>query len=151
MVSLKNKINYIFCIGILLISASSYAGELSQNKYYTYAEFVVVNRFYDESGGIAGMSTTVYLNDGSDKEITSYSKESIIAQRDAKHQAFKDFIEKYTNKKTSAPKISEMYILNTLSSNGWEVIHYDSKSLSFVEGSGVKARYLLRKETNISK
>ncbi|MBU3949243.1 MAG: hypothetical protein KJ882_10290 [Proteobacteria bacterium] len=145
---LKNKMNYIYCMLILLISASSYAGEIAKYKHYEYAEFVVVNRFYDESGGIAGMSTTVYFNDGSDKVITSYSKESVIAQKDAKIEAFKDFIEKYTNKKITSSKVSEMKILNILSSNGWEVIHYDNKTLTLVEGSGSKARYLLRKEAN---
>ncbi|MGB5156822.1 hypothetical protein [Desulfobacterium sp. N47] len=146
--NIKNKLNYIFCIVILLISVSSYAGEAAQRKHYKYAEFVVVNRFYDESGGMAGLSTTAYFNDGSDKSITSYSKESIIAQKDAKFEAFKDFIEKYTNKKITTSKVSEINILNILSSNGWEVIHYDNKTLTFVEGSGSKARYLLRKEVN---
>jgi len=140
--------NYILCVAILLISVSSYAGEQSQNTYYKYAELVIVNRFYDENGGIAEMSTTVFLNDGSGKEISSYSKESIIAQKDAKHEAFKDFIQKYTNKKPNTPKISEMSILNALSINGWEVTHYNNQELTFEDGSGSKARYLLRKETN---
>lgn len=148
MSSLKNNINYILCVVILLISVSSYAGEQSQNKYYKYAELSVVNRFYDENGGIAEMSTTVFLNDGSGQEISSYSKESIIANKDAKHEAFKDFIQKYTNSKPKTSKISEMNVLNVLSINGWEVIHYNNQELTFKDGSGSKARYLLRKEVN---
>ncbi|MFH2045254.1 MAG: hypothetical protein ABIK92_08920 [Pseudomonadota bacterium] len=148
MSSLKNNMNYILCVVILLISVSSYAGEQSQNKYYKYAELSVVNRFYDENGGIAEMSTTVFLNDGSGKEISSYSKESIIANKDAKHEAFKDFIQKYTNNKPKISKISEMNVLNVLSINGWEVIHYNNQELTFKDGSGSKARYLLRKEAN---
>ncbi len=151
MPGLKNKINYIFYIVIILSSCLSYAGETAQNKYYKYAEFVVINRYYDESGGMAEISTTVYLNDGSDKAITSFSKESVISQKDAKNQAFKDFLEKYTNKKINASKVTEIYVLNILSSNGWDVINYDNKSLTFVEGSGVKSRYLLRREVNTSK
>jgi uncharacterized membrane protein len=144
MIRLKNKVFYV-CIIALLLSGFAYAEE-TKTKQYKYAELVVVNRFYDVAGGIAEMSTTVYLNDGSDKEISSYRKESIISYKDAKHEAFRDFIEKYSNKKFSNSKVSEMYVLNTLGSDGWEVISYDDKPLNFVEGSGSKARYLLRKE-----
>lgn len=149
MASLKNKIYYI-CIIALLLPVFAYAEEI-KIKHYKYAELVVVNRFYDETSGIAEMSTTVYLNDGSDKEISSYRKESIISYKDAKHEAFRDFIEKYTNKKFSNSKISEMYVLNTLGSDGWEVISYVDKPLNFVEGSGSKARYLFRKEVSATK
>jgi hypothetical protein len=144
MISLKNNAFYI-CIIALLLSGFAYAEE-AKTKRYRYAELVVVNRFYDEASGIAEMSTTVYLNDGSDKEISSYRKESIISYKDAKHEAFRDFIEKYSNKKLNNAKVSEMYVLNTVGSDGWEVVSYDDKPLTFVEGSGSKSRYLLRKE-----
>jgi len=144
MTSLKNKVFYI-CIIALLLSGFAYAEE-TKTKHYKYAELVVVNRFYDEASGIAEMSTTVFFNDGSDKEISSYRKESIISYKDAKHEAFRDFVEKYSNKKFGNSKVSEMYVLNVLASDGWEVINYNDKPLTFVEGSGSKARYLLRKE-----
>jgi len=143
MTNLKNKVFYI-CIIALLLPGFVYAEE-TKTKHYQYAELVVVNRFYDETSGIAQMSTTVYLNDGSDKEISSYRKESVISYKDVKSEAFRDFIEKYLNKKFSNSKISEMYVLNTLGSDGWDVISYDDKPLNFAEGSGSKARYLLRK------
>ena len=144
--SLKNKVFYI-CIIALLLPVFAFAEE-TKTKHHRYAELVVVNRFYDEASGIAQMSTTVYLNDGSDKEISSYRKESVISYKDVKNEAFRDFIEKYSNKKFSNSKISEMYVLNTLGSDGWEVISYDDKPLNFAEGSGSKARYLLRKENH---
>ncbi|MDP3283214.1 MAG: hypothetical protein Q8M56_02160, partial [Desulfobacterales bacterium] len=81
MTRLKNKVFYI-CIIALLLSGFAYAEE-TKTKQYKYAELVVVNRFYDVASGIAEMSTTVYLNDGSDKEISSYRKESIISYKDA--------------------------------------------------------------------
>ena len=144
MEKLKLTVFYI-CIIALLLTGFAYAEE-TKTKHYKYAELVVVNRFYDETSGIAQMSTTVYLNDGSDKEISSYRKESIISYKDVKNEAFRDFIEKYSGKKFGNSKISEMYVLNTLGSDGWEVISYDDKPLNFVEGSGSKSRYLLRKE-----
>ena len=144
MTNLKNTAFYI-CIIALLLSGFAYAQE-TKAKQYKYAELVVVNRFYDEASGIAQMSTTVYLNDGSDKEVSSYRKESIISYKDVKNEAFRDFIEKYSDKKFGDSKISEMFVLNTLGSDGWEVINYDDKPLNFAEGSGSKARYLLRKK-----
>jgi hypothetical protein len=144
MTYLKNNSFYI-CIIALLLSGFAYAEE-TKIKRYRYAELVVVNRFYDEASGIAEMSTTVYFNDGSDKEISSYRKESIISYKDAKHEAFRDFVEKYSNKKFGNSKVSEMYALNILAADGWEVINYNDKPLTFVEGSGSKSRYLLRKE-----
>jgi|GEM_PF-1616409 len=147
MTNLKNKVFFI-CIIVLLLQVFAYAEE-TKTKQYKYAEFVVVNRFYDEADGIAQMSTTVYLNDGSEKEISSYRKESIISYKDAKHEAFKDFIEKYKNIKIINQKVSEIYVLNTLGLEGWEIISYDDKPLNFAEGSGSKLRYLMRKEISI--
>jgi len=143
MEKLKLRIFFV-CIIALLLPGLAYAQE-TKAKQYKYAELVVVNRFYDEASGIAQMSTTVYLNDGSDKEVSSYRKESIISYKDVKNEAFRDFIEKYSNKDFKNSKVSEMFILNTLGSDGWEVINYDDKPLNFAEGSGSKARYLLRK------
>lgn len=136
---------YCFCIIALLLSFNAYSEDTKGSKY-KYAELVIVNRFYDEADGIAQMSTTVYLNDGSEKEISSYRKESIISYKDAKHEAFKDVVEKYKNIKLGSIKISEIYVLNVLGSEGWEVISYDEKPLTFAEGSGSKAKYLFRKE-----
>lgn len=147
MTNLKNKVFFI-CIIVLLLHVFAYAEE-TKTKQYKYAELVVVNRFYDEADGIAQMSTTVYLNDGSDKEISSYRKESIISYKDAKHEAFKDFIEKYKNIKTINLKVSEIYVLNILGLEGWEIISYDDKPLNFAEGSGSKLKYLMRKEISI--
>jgi len=111
MEKLKLKI-YFVCIIALLLPGLAYAQE-TKAKQYKYAELVVVNRFYDEASGIAQMSTTVYLNDGSDKEVSSYRKESIISYKDVKNEAFRDFIEKYSNKDFKNSKVSEMFILNT--------------------------------------
>lgn len=144
MTRLKNMVFYILVLA-LVPTGFAYAEDVKV-KHYKYAELVVVNRFYDEASGIAEMSTTVYLNDGSEKEISSYRKESIISYKDAKHEAFRDFLEKYTNKKIGNSKISEMFVLNVLGSDGWEVVSYDEKPLNLVEGTGAKSRYLLKKE-----
>jgi hypothetical protein len=138
---------YSFCIIALMLSFNAYSEETKSAKY-KYAELVIVNRFYDETDGIAQMSTTIYLNDGSEKDISSYRKESIISYKDAKREAFKDVVEKYKNIKLDGSKVSEIYVLNMLGSEGWEVISYDEKPLSFAEGTGTKSRYLFRKETS---
>ncbi len=140
---------FYICIIALLFSFTAYSEETKGNRHYQYAELVVVHRFYGEADGIAQMSTTVYLNDGSEKEISSYRKESIISYKDAKNEAFKDLIEKYKNKKMTDSKVSEIYVLNMLGMEGWEIISYDDKPLNFAEGSGSKLRYLMKREISI--
>jgi len=144
----KSKLIFFsFCLITLVLSFNAYSEE-TKNTRYKYAELVIVNRFYDETDGIAQMSTTIYLNDGSEKDISSYRKESIISYKDAKREAFKDVVEKYKNIKLDGSKVSEIYVLNMLGSEGWEVVSYDEKPLSFAEGTGTKSRYLFRKETS---
>ncbi|MBU1182974.1 MAG: hypothetical protein KKF00_12580 [Proteobacteria bacterium] len=140
---------YYICIIALLFSFTAYSEETKGNRRFQYAELVVVHRFYGEADGIAQMSTTVYLNDGSEKEISSYRKESIISFKDAKNEAFKDLIERYKNIKITASKVSEIYVLNMLGMEGWEIISYDDKPLNFAEGSGSKLRYLMKREISI--
>ncbi len=147
MEKLKFTVFYI-CITALLFSITAYSEETKGNRRFQYGELVVVHRFYGEADGIAQMSTTVFLNDGSDKEISSYRKESIISYKDAKNEAFKDLVEKYKNTKIPDVKVSEIYVLNMLGMDGWEIISYDDKPLNFEEGSGSKLRYLMRKEIN---
>jgi len=140
---------FYICIFALMFSPTAYSEETKGHRQFQYAELVVVHRFYGEADGIAQMSTTVYLNDGSEKEISSYRKESIISYKDAKNEAFKDLVEKYKNTKIPDLKVSEIYVLNMLGMEGWEVISYDDKPLNFEEGTGSKLRYLMRKEINL--
>ncbi|MBU0545274.1 MAG: hypothetical protein KKH97_08050 [Proteobacteria bacterium] len=147
---MKSKLTvYYICIISLLFSFTAYSEETRGNSRFQYAELVVVHRFYGEADGIAQMSTTVYFNDGSEKDLSAYRKESIISYKDAKNEAFKDLIEKYKNKKMPNLKASEIYLLNMLGMEGWEIISYDDKPLNFAEGSGSKLRYLMKKEISI--
>ncbi len=125
---------------ILLLSGLD-AATAAAKTAYEYGELVVI---HSKSGNLKS-STTVYFFYGDGKEIRSHKSENDPRGLEARRQAFKEFIESYTRRTESTTEPSIITVLNTLGSDGWEIIHFSDGQAGCEGGAAPQNTYLLKR------
>ncbi|MGD8366554.1 MAG: hypothetical protein PVG78_02840 [Desulfobacterales bacterium] len=126
---------------LLILFFALDAGPAAARTAYEYGELVVVHR---KSGNLKS-STTVFFFYGDGKEIRSHKSENDPRGLEARREAFKEFIETYTQRKETTAQPSIITVLNTLGSDGWEIIHFSDGQDNCQDGTTPQSTYLLKR------
>jgi hypothetical protein len=126
---------------LILLFFTLDAGLAAAKAAYEYGELVVIHR---KSGNLKS-STTVFFFYGDGKEIRSHKSENDPRGLEARRGAFKEFIESYTRQKETTAAPSIITVLNTLGSDGWEIIHLSGAQDDCGDGATPQSTYLLKR------
>ena len=121
----------------IFLTAGGAAGKVA----YEYGELVVVHK----KTGELKSSTTVYFFYGDGKEIRAHESANDPSGLGSRRKAYRDFIESYTRAKHASKEPSIITVLNTLGSDGWEIIYFSDRQAESSKGPTPQSTYLFKR------
>ena len=112
---------FVFVLVTVFFSAPI-SGAAAEKNSYEYGELVVIHR----NSGKLKSSTTVYFFYGDGKEVRSHKSENDPRGLESRREAFKEFIQHYSQRNEAPVQPSIIAVLNMLGRDGWELVQFSS-------------------------